>query len=150
LRTARLCATSDSVAHREEGQNLERIFTLSEANRLIPDLEQHLKAVRKGKAVLIRTKDEIKKAASKSQFGGGTYAGVHYIRALEEISENLRAIQDMGVLVKDLEMGLCDFPHLLDGRVVHLCWKLGEDEIRWWHEINTGYADRQPIQECER
>jgi hypothetical protein len=137
------------VAHREEGQNLERIFTVSEANRLIPQLEEHLRAVKKAKAVLIRIKDEIKKAAAKAPYGGGSPAGGHYISSLEQISENLRAIQEMGVLVKDLDIGLCDFPHLLDGRVVYLCWKLGEHEIRWWHEVNTGYTGRQPLRECE-
>ncbi|MBI4400794.1 MAG: DUF2203 domain-containing protein [Nitrospirae bacterium] len=134
------------MAHREEGQNLERIFTLAEANRLIPQLEENLTAVKRAKAVLIRTKDEIKKASAKAQFGGGSYAGSHYITALEQISENLQAIQEMGVLVKDLDIGLCDFPYLMNGRIVHLCWKLGETEIRWWHELNSGYTGRQPLE----
>ncbi|MEK6526091.1 MAG: DUF2203 domain-containing protein [Nitrospirota bacterium] len=134
------------MAHREEGQNLERIFTLSEANRLIPQLEEHLTAVKRGKTVLIRTKDEIKKASSKAQFGGGSFAGPHYITALEQTSENLQAIQEMGVLVKDLDIGLCDFPYLMNGRIVYLCWKLGEAEIQWWHEVNSGYTGRQPLE----
>jgi len=134
------------MAHREEGQNLERIFTLSEANRLIPQLEEHLTAVKRGKTVLIRTKDEIKKASSKAQFGGGSFAGPHYITALEQTSENLQAIQEMGVLVKDLDSGLCDFPYLMNGRIVYLCWKLGEAEIQWWHEVNSGYTGRQPLE----
>jgi len=134
------------MAHREEGQNLERVFTLSEANRLIPPLEEHLTSIKQGKEVLIRTKNEIKKASSKAQFGGGSFAGLHYITALEQISENLQAVQEMGVLVKDVDMGLCDFPYLLDGRIVYLCWKLGESEIRWWHETSSGYRDRQPLE----
>ena len=134
------------MAHREEGQNLERIFTLSEANRLIPQLEEHLTAVKRGKTVLIRTKDEIKKASSKAQFGGGSFAGPHYITALEQTSENLQAIQEMGVLVKDLDIVLCDFPYLMNGRIVYLCWKLGEAEIQWWHEVNSGYTGRQPLE----
>jgi hypothetical protein len=137
------------MAQREEGQNLERVFTLSEANQLIPQLEEHLRAVKKGKTVLIGLKEEIKKAASKSSCGGGSPSGAHYIRSLELISDNLRAIQELGVLVKDLDMGLCDFPHLLDGRIVYLCWKLGENQIHWWHEVNTGYGDRQPLHEQE-
>ncbi|HET8579404.1 MAG TPA: DUF2203 domain-containing protein [Nitrospiraceae bacterium] len=134
------------MAHREEGQNLERVFTLSEANRLLPHLEEHLTTVKHGKETLIRTKNEIKKASSKAQFGGGSFAGPHYITALEQISENLQAVQEMGVLVKDVDMGLCDFPYLLDGRIVYLCWKLGESEIRWWHEVSSGYRDRQPLE----
>lgn len=132
-----------------EGQNLERLFTLAEANRLIPQLQEHLTAVKRAKAVLIRTKDEIKKASAKAQFGGGSFAGPHYIGALEEVSENLQAIQDVGVLVKDLDSGLCDFPHMLNGRIVYLCWKLGETEVQWWHEVNSGYMDRQPLDQEE-
>lgn len=133
------------MAQREEGQNLERLFTLAEANRLIPHLQRHLAAVKQAKAVLIRTKDEIKKASSKAALGGGSFAGPHYITSLEEISENLEAIQELGVLVKDLDIGLCDFPHMLNGRIVYLCWKLGETEVQWWHEVNTGYMDRLPL-----
>jgi hypothetical protein len=51
------------------------------------------------------------------------------------------------VLVKDLDLGLCDFPHMRDGRVVFLCWKLGEREIKWWHETTTGYQDRCPLED---
>lgn len=133
------------MAHREEGQNLEKIFTLAEANRLIPQLEEYLTAVKQAKVVLIRTRDEIKRASSKAQLGGGSFAGPHYIHALEQISENLQAVQEMGVLVKDLDLGLCDFPYLMNGRIVHLCWKLGETEIKWWHELDSGYAGRQPL-----
>ncbi|WP_447974192.1 DUF2203 domain-containing protein [Nitrospira sp. Kam-Ns4a] len=135
------------MAHREEGENLDRIFTRSEANRLIPQLEEYLTTVKRNKAVLLRVKDEIKKAAGKAHLSGGSFAGRHYIHALQEISSNLQAIQEMGVLVKDVDMGLCDFPYLLDGRIVFLCWKLGEPEIRWWHEVHTGFIGRQPLQE---
>jgi hypothetical protein len=137
------------MAHREEGENLERLFTLSEANRLLPQLENHLTAVKRGKAVLIRTKDEIKRASAKAQYGGGSHAGIHYILALEQINEHLQAIQEMGVLVKEVDSGLCDFPCMLDGRVIYLCWKLGEPEIQWWHEVSTGFAGRQRLERKE-
>lgn len=123
----------------------ERLFSLSEANRLIPSLEEHLSAVKKGKSVLVHTKDEIKKASQNAQFGGGSFVAPHYVSALEQINDNLQKIQEMGVLVKDVEMGLCDFPHLHEGRVVYLCWKLGEPEVGWWHEVHNGYSSRQPL-----
>jgi len=130
----------------EEGQNLERMFTLSEANRLIPQLEQHLTLIGKSKELLSRVRDEIKKASMKASFGGGSYAGRIYISALEQMSEHLQAIQEVGVLIKDLDMGLCDFPHHMDGRIVYLCWKRGETEIRWWHDLHSGYSERQPLE----
>jgi len=51
----------------------------------------------------------------------------------------------MGIIIKDLDVGLCDFPHMKDGRVVYLCWKLGEDEVSWWHEIESGFSGRRPL-----
>src|SRR5690348_16369438 len=129
----------------EEAQNLERMFTVSEANRLIPQLEQRLTLIGRSKEVLSRVRDEIKKASMKASFGGGISAGKLYITALDQTSEHLQAIHEMGVLVKDLDMGLCDFPHHMDGRIVYLCWKRGETEIRWWHDLHSGYSGRQPL-----
>ena len=134
-----------SMAQREEGQNLDRFFTLSEANGLIPQLEEYWTSIRKAKSILLRTREEIRKASSKAPVGGGSYAGRYYISALEQMSSALRAIQELGVLVKDLDLGLCDFPCHKDGRIVLLCWKYGEREIQWWHEINSGFADRRPL-----
>jgi len=63
----------------------------------------------------------------------------------ERITERVERIQAWGILVKDLDTGLIDFPTLRDGREVYLCWKLGEDRVRWWHPIETGFAGRQPL-----
>jgi len=63
------------------------------------------------------------------------------------IRANVDAILDMGVIVKDLVEGLIDFPSLLHGREVYLCWKLGEEGIHWWHEIEAGFTGRQPLDE---
>lgn len=134
------------MAHGDD-QEHDRLFTLSEANHLIPQLNARLVSVRQAKAVLARTKEDIKKASAQAQYGGGSAVGPLYISSLQQISTNLQAIHEMGVLVKDLEMGLCDFPHLRDGRVVFLCWKLGEQEIKWWHETSTGYKDRCPLED---
>ena len=134
------------MAHGDD-QEHDRLFTLSEANHLIPQLNTRLMSVRQAKAVLARTKDDIRKASAQAEYGGGSTVGPLYISSLQQISTNLQAIQEMGVLVKDLEMGLCDFPHLRDGRVVFLCWKFGEQEIKWWHETSTGYKDRCPLED---
>ncbi len=130
----------------DEDESPERLFTLSEANRLLPQLQSHLSAVKRGKSVLLQTREEIQHASSKAALGGGSAVGVLYLQALQQISTHLQAIQEMGVLVKDVDMGLCDFPYLLDGRTVYLCWKLGEREICWWHEVTTGYKDRHPLE----
>ncbi len=123
----------------------ERVFSLFEANQLIPQLQTHLSRVQRGKSVLLQTREEVRKASAQSTMGGGTPVGAEYVKSLQSISANLQAIQELGVLVKDIDMGLCDFPHMRDGRVVYLCWKIGEKEIGWWHEVTTGYKDRCPL-----
>ena len=133
------------MAKHDSDSSDDRVFTLAEATALIPQLETCISKAKNGRAILIHTKDEIKKACANADFGGGSVAGPRYITALEDMLENLQAIQEIGVIVKDLDLGLCDFPFYLDGRIVYLCWKLGEDKIEWWHEITTGFSERQAI-----
>ena len=135
------------MAHDEHEISPDRIFSLYEANQLIPQLQSRLTTVQQRKAVLLQTRDEVQKASAKSSYGGGTAVGSHYVKSLQDISASLRAIHELGVVVKDIDIGLCDFPHLRDGRVVYLCWKLGETEIRWWHETTMGYKDRCPLED---
>jgi len=135
------------MAQDENETSPGRVFSLFEANQLIPQLQSHLSTVQQGKAVLIRTHEEVRKASANASLGGGTSVGTHYVKSLQDISTNLHAIHELGVVVKDIDLGLCDFPHVRDGRVVYLCWKLGEKEIRWWHEVTTGYKDRCPLED---
>ena len=129
----------------EDPQENERIFSLEEANCLIPQLEQLWTLIKQGKTILYQTRDEIKKASAKAHLGGGSLAGAQYIHALKDINESLHTIHELGVIVKDVDLGLCDFPYLLEGRIVYLCWKLGEDKISWWHETHSGYSGRQVL-----
>jgi hypothetical protein len=69
--------------------------------------------------------------------------------AQQRIVRLLRAINALGILVKDLDTGLIDFPTLRDGREVYLCWQLGEPHIAWWHETTSGYSGRQPLEDEE-
>ena len=129
------------------GEEYERTFSVSEANHLIPQLHRRFTSIQQAKAILVQTKQEIQKASAQAQYGGGSSVGHLYISGLQQVSTNLQAIHELGVLVKDVDIGLCDFPHFRNGRVVYLCWKLGEDEVRWWHETTTGYKDRCPLEE---
>lgn len=135
------------MAQDENETSPDRVFSLFEANQLIPQLQSHLSTVQQGKAALLQTRQEVRKASANASLGGGTPVGILYVKSLQEISTNLHAIHELGVVVKDIDLGLCDFPHVRDGRVVYLCWKLGEKEIRWWHEITTGYKDRCPLED---
>jgi hypothetical protein len=134
------------MPHDDELEQHERLFTLAEANSLIPQLNSRLMSIKQAKEILQRTKDDIRKASACAPYGGGSTVGALYINSLQQVSSQVKAIQELGVLVKDLDIGLCDFPHVRDGRVVFLCWKLGEQEIGWWHETTTGYKDRCPLE----
>lgn len=124
-----------------------RTFTLAEASSMLSQLEEHFEEIKKERAAIVKGRDEIKKASSKADVGGGSTYGPRYIQALEQISHHIDQIHDDGVVVKDLESGLCDFPYMMNGRLVYLCWKLGEPDIRWWHETDAGFASRQPLRD---
>ena len=124
----------------------ERIFTLEEATRLLPQLEELLTEIKRYRKFLLSIESEIKKASGHASQGGGSPFGPSYLKTLEQIIKSIEQINEMGVLVKDLDKGLCDFAHMMDGRMVYLCWKLGESEIGWWHETTAGFAGRQPLE----
>ena len=123
----------------------ERIFSVGEANSLLPQLEVFLTQIQKARRFLYEIREEVQKARAKADFGGGSPQGPTYLKSLEFIIKRLEKIQSMGVLVKDIERGLCDFPFMRDGEMVYLCWKLGEPEINWWHSTDTGFAGRKHL-----
>lgn len=121
----------------------EKLFTLQEANSLIPKLRPLIKKVTKISNVLLGMQEEIKKVRSKASLGSGSYLGSSYLNNIVLLTTIIQEVENTGVLVKDYRTGLCDFPHLKDGRVIYLCWKMDEDEINYWHEIEAGFAGRQ-------
>ena len=124
----------------------ERTFSLVEANVLIPHLREQFVRIKAARSVLLKIGVEIRKASMNMEMGGGSPYGRLYLRTLEDIATGMRSLQETGVLIKDLDSGLCDFPHLSEGRIVYLCWQLGEEKIRWWHEITSGFQGRQPLE----
>ena len=123
-----------------------KVFTIDEANELIPTLRPKLVAIQRLYAHVDVLKDEARAAASASQFGGGMSGGTSYVNMLYQIGKLTTDIAELGVEMKDYSRGLIDFPHMKNGRVVFLCWQLGEgDEIEWWHETEAGFAGRQRL-----
>lgn len=122
-----------------------KLFSVEEANRLIPKLRPLIKAIVKNRASIMEIQGEIDKAREKAKFGGGSPWGAEYIRLMTSLTDDIAEIENSGVLVKDYRIGLCDFPHLKDGRIIYLCWKMDEDAVHYWHEIEAGFAGRQPL-----
>ena len=81
-----------------------------------------------------------------SQFGGGMQSGSKYVNSLYEVGKLTTELDDMGVQLKDYERGLIDFPFMRNERLALLCWQFDDgDEILWWHELEAGFAGRQPL-----
>ena len=123
-----------------------KIFSLAEANEMIPVIRPKLERLRALYERIARLREQAKAAAAASESGGGMSEGPTYVRALYEVGKITTEFGKDGIQLKDATRGLIDFPCLRDGRLVLLCWQLGErEEIEWWHETEAGFAGRQRL-----
>jgi hypothetical protein len=129
-------------------------FTRAEAEALLPRVEPLLLDLQRLARELVQTLEAM--AVLQEKMRGNGHAHVGEYGRLHERSEELRAeaeahageLGELGIELKDIESGLIDFPALREGRTVYLCWRLGEGErIHWWHELDAGFAGRQPLEE---
>jgi hypothetical protein len=130
----------------DEGIELvhERHFTQEEANELLPQLTTLLSRLREAKDELTDTEaHEALSEAAPTNGGGeqGRQVGVAFL----EVRRLLETVERSGIVLRDIDRGLVDFPALLDGREIYLCWELGEDEVAFWHELEGGYGGREPL-----
>jgi hypothetical protein len=128
----------------------ERIFTLEEARYLLPRLRSVMEDAGQEWRRMKLLNPEIQKLRDKASMDAFSPYGVPYVHSLSHLVYLLQQIKDMGVVVKDVDQGLCDFPYMRHGKVVYLCWRLGEESIGYWHEIETGFAGREPLDETDR
>jgi hypothetical protein len=132
------------VSEEETGLVHERHFTREEANALLPQLTAMLDRLREAKDDLTDT--EAHEALSESAPGnGGGEEGKQVGVAFLEVRRLLETIEQSGIVLRDIDRGLVDFPAVLDDLEVYLCWELGEDEVGYWHDLETGYGGREPL-----
>jgi hypothetical protein len=124
-----------------------KIFTIEEANALLPTVRSNLRNIQKAHRRLSAYREQAKEASEAAERGGGGFAeGPIYAQLLIKLTELMNNLESLGVQVKDLDRGLVDFPYLREGRVVLLCWQMGEgDEVEWWHDLDAGFAGRTPL-----
>jgi hypothetical protein len=123
-----------------------KLFTVSEANEMLPLVRERLHSIQRLYLTIDRYRASATAAARAAEAGGGMEGGTKYVKALYEVGKLTTELFDMGVQLKDYSRGLIDFPSMREGRVVLLCWQLGEKEkIEWWHEVEAGFAGRQPL-----
>jgi hypothetical protein len=130
-----------------------KLFSLSEAERLRAQLEPVLIEAIEARRKFGDLDDQLNEFAERIQRSGGMLVPFEKVGKLrmernnleESIREALERIQSTGCIVKDLEVGLLDFPARMNGEEVYLCWKLGEDRIRFYHRQDEGFSGRKPI-----
>ena len=130
-----------------------RTFTLDEAQTLLPILESLLKQAIHGKELIESVDSELQETAHRVFLNGGTKLDVVHLarrkaeraKAIQRVKDALAEIDATGVQVKDIDIGLLDFPCKVEGEIVLLCWKFGETGITHWHSTNEGFAGRKPI-----
>ncbi len=124
-----------------------KLFTLKEANDLLPNVRQILLKIQSHHNLISTFKSSAKMAANSAQFGGGGMeSGSVYVKSLYELGKLTLELDSLGIQLKDYARGLIDFPSMRDSRIVLLCWQLGEGEqIEWWHDLETGFAGRKPL-----
>jgi len=132
-----------------------RTFTLDEAQDLLPVLESLLRGAIDGKKLIESVDAELQAIAHKIFLSGGMSINVVHLarrkaqreKAVHRFKDAMAEIDAMGVQVKDLDIGLLDFPCEVDGQIVLLCWKLGEQSITHWHGVSEGFPGRKPVDE---
>ncbi len=122
-----------------------RFFTLEEANRLLGQLKPHIEEMLDARSKVLELQPELEGVLDEALGNGGSKATGEALIAFERIRSALDVIHAEGVLVKDVNTGLLDFPSERNGRVVFLCWKHGEGQIEFWHDLDTGFEGRQPL-----
>jgi hypothetical protein len=124
-----------------------KVFSIEEANALLPSVRHILQSIQRAHRRLLAHREAAQKAAEGAeQGGGGMPGGARYVQILTELATRTGELEALGIQLKDYERGLIDFPSLRDGRVILLCWQLGEgDEVEWWHDVDAGFAGRQPL-----
>ena len=123
-----------------------KVFTVEEANDLLAIVRPKLELIRAFYTESQTLRESAKAAAQASGYGGGMEGGSIYVNALYEIGKLTTEINELGVQIKDFSRGLIDFPCERGGEIVLLCWQFGEgDEIKWWHEVDAGFAGRKTL-----
>ena len=120
----------------------ERAFTEDEANSLLAEISESLHRIQEAREVILAGAEHIRRSAT---LDGGGQVSQEYWDALQEMRRHLESFAAQGILLRDTDSGLVDFPARRDGRDVFLCWRLGEERVGYWHPPETGFAGRRPL-----
>ena len=120
----------------------DRTFTVDEANAELVELRERLPRLREARLGLIASTERITEAVASD---GGGVAGSDWFRHQETLKTEVEYLADRGILLRDPETGLIDFPAERDGEQVFLCWRLGEADVAYYHGVHSGFSGRKPL-----
>ena len=127
----------------------EKLFRLDEANAIVPRLQLLMERLQRGALGL---HEEMRALATETGVELADVSTEDLLRArpaarvmVEELEAVVGEIEETGAVLKDVQLGLIDFPAERDGEVVYLCWQFGEPEVAFWHGIEDGFAGRRPL-----
>ena len=120
----------------------DRVFTVLDANAELPELRERLPRLREARLGLIASSERITDAVASD---GGGVAGSDWFRHQETLKTEVEYLADRGILLRDPDTGLIDFPAERDGEQVFLCWRLGEGDVEYYHGVHSGFGGRKPL-----
>ncbi|MCP5516342.1 MAG: DUF2203 domain-containing protein [Verrucomicrobiales bacterium] len=128
----------------EAGRRFRQHYTRAEAEALLPEVRAWLRRLRELHPLLTHHGGNVERLLRDGRDAGGPEVN-HWVRGITRAARTLQEFERREIQVKDIERGLVDFPAILAGREVFLCWEEGEEEIGYWHELDGGYAGRSAL-----
>jgi hypothetical protein len=119
-----------------------RYYSVDEANGLIGDLRERLERIREARRTIVGSAEKLQRGATAN---GGGAEGSAALEAMAILRTEVEALTAEGIVLRDADTGLIDFPALREGRLVYLCWRPDEDRVGHWHEVDSGFGGRKPL-----
>jgi len=126
-------------------QQFPRLFTLEQANQLLQTLRPLVDQLIATRDQIVTIRPELDSGVQKALGNGASKATGDLLKLFRKIERLINQVHSYGVLLKDVDQGLLDFPSELEGRVVFLCWKHGEPSVSHWHDLDAGFGGRKPL-----
>ena len=124
---------------------MTRYFTPEEANDMLPRVRSLVAQIMQAREAIIAAQPELWPVLEKSIGNGGSKKAGELLTEFRRVELGMKGLQEMGCVLKDMSMGLVDFPALREGREVLLCWKYNEPEVMFWHDLQSGYQGRKSL-----
>lgn len=124
---------------------MTKYFTPEEANRALPQVRTLVAQIMQAREAIVKAQPDLWPVLEKSIGNGGSKKAGEVLHEFRRVENGVRDLQEIGCQLKDMSIGLVDFPSLRDGEEVLLCWKYGEPEVLYWHDLQSGYQGRQRL-----